>query len=116
MNLTAWANAHPILGHAVATLFIGAWGTLVALFAGTSAPWAVAIGILCAFFWIFSQEQTDERVHRMLIRKGSWSIGPHTIVIEVKDWWHGWDWKDFWGGILGGIVGSVITVVVWLML
>ena len=113
MNFTAWSDAHPVLSHALETVLIAATGTTMALLGGASPYWSFAIGVFCAAMWIGSQEQTDERVHRMLESRGKWRGPGQAVAVEVGSWWHGWDWKDFWGGILGGVVGSVATVVVW---
>lgn len=105
-QFVAWSDRHPVIGHAVVTLPIGLVGASVAALLGAELGWRLLNGLAWAALWIGSQEWTDERVHRMLFRRS----------FEASKWWHGWDWRDFAGGLLGGVAGVVLLELTWRLL
>lgn len=106
----AWSEVHPILGHAI---FPGSThgiaGALFLTLAGASWPWAIGAGTLLSIVGMTHQESSDQRCHDAIEAHHD-AIVMQSGASRPPEVWHGWDWRDWVGGVLGGTIFAAATV------
>ncbi len=124
MNLvkryTDWSDPRPIQGHMPIGLVIGYPIAQISQWFGDPWYWTIAQAIIIVALGFTFQEWADDRANKKILlhfqkHQAPWratdsGVLNFTGIRKTHEIWHGWDWRDWLGGVYGAVVGGILAV------